>query len=1042
MSQRWDYLILTASNEQQADAYRQNLAVRQQLGLLGDVNECLVVPDPGGRRVGSGGSTLACLTEVVRRQRKARAGASAEELLAGLRVLILHAGGDSRRLPAYGPCGKLFVPLPVRSESALPATLFDRQLPVYLALPRNTSDSGQIVIAAGDVLLDFAASEVSFCGGLSGLACPAAPAQAANHGVFVTGRGQQLRCFLQKPSVAEQTARGAVDQYGQSYLDIGVFQFDAPTAGRLLSLFGASESANWSGGLGNAIERHGLDFYREIACALGIECTWEDYLAAVRGSGSAWTESDLRAVFDAVSPLPARVQVLPRCEFLHFGTTEEILQSGAEVRRREETFAPPGACLTINNRMGEDGRLTGTRSWVEACRIDAPLHLAGGNVVVGVDVCASADLPPGACIDVLPGRRRDGTHGYFFRFYHAGDPLHRAYAPDAALCGLPLMQWLRAAGGCIDDLWDPALPHDRRSMWNAALFPTSDDSHDYCQWMWMLSPQKASADRFRYWWNAERYSLAAMATAADQDAFFARRVRLHGDAVRRDLKRALRADSPLSATDLAWLVGQSDAAGQWLAELTRETRRQASEADRHDAGQVFGSCRVLHSLGSVVGDLPGNASESLWQRWPEWQSALAADDRSWLTEQGLDLTAPADVWARNASKAAFAGLRKAIVASGEPVAELPQAALRSDEIVWGRAPARLDLTGGWTDTPPYALERGGAVLNAAVFLNGQPPIQAFARVTEQPFIRLRSIDQGTQLDVGQWEDLLDYASAVSDFSLVKAALVHAGVHPECGGPSLAEALARVGGGLEVTTLAAIPKGSGLGTSSIMGAVLTAVVNRVMGRTLSPAELFHSVLRLEQALTTGGGWQDQIGGSTGGLKLITTRPGLVPDASIRYVPADCLEPSSNHGCTLLYYTGVTRLAKNILQEVVGRYLNRDREAIRTLAALHGLAGEMADTMARKDYVAFGRQIDEAWRLNNRLDPNSTNASVEAILDAVRPHLIGAKLLGAGGGGFLLMVCRSPEDARQARLTLEAQPPNARARFFRFDVSLHGLEVSCC
>ena len=124
-------------------------------------------------------------------------------------------------------------------------------------------------------------------------------------------------------------------------------------------------------------------------------------------------------------------------------------------------------------------------------------------------------------------------------------------------------------------------------------------------------------------------------------------------------------------------------------------------------------------------------------------------------------------------------------------------------------------------------------------------------------------------------------------------------------------------------MAAIPKGSGLGTSSIMGAVLMAVIHRVMGRTLSPAELFHAVLRLEQELTTGGGWQDQIGGAVGGLKLVSTVPGLLPAPTIRYVPADVLDPKLNGGQTLLYYTGITRLAKNILQQVVGRYLDRDR-----------------------------------------------------------------------------------------------------------------------
>jgi hypothetical protein len=102
---------------------------------------------------------------------------------------------------------------------------------------------------------------------------------------------------------------------------------------------------------------------------------------------------------------------------------------------------------------------------------------------------------------------------------------------------------------------------------------------------------------------------------------------------------------------------------------------------------------------------------------------------------------------------AFEFLRRRIVASGGPACPRPAHALRSDEIVWGRAPARIDLTGGWTDTPPFALEHGGCVLNAAVELNGQPPIQVYARVTPEPAIRIHSIDLGTDVNIRRWDEL-------------------------------------------------------------------------------------------------------------------------------------------------------------------------------------------------------------------------------------------------------------------------------------------------
>jgi galactokinase/mevalonate kinase-like predicted kinase len=385
--------------------------------------------------------------------------------------------------------------------------------------------------------------------------------------------------------------------------------------------------------------------------------------------------------------------------------------------------------------------------------------------------------------------------------------------------------------------------------------------------------------------------------------------------------------------------------------------------------------------------------------------------------------------------------------STPPFAAHPRSVLRSDEIVWARAPARLDIGGGWTDTPPYALENGGCVINAAVDLNGQPPIQVYARIIEDPEIRITSIDHGTRLSLNSFEELLDFREPTSAFGLAKAALALSGMALDraewpSGTRDLESLLGIFGGGIELTTLAAIPSGSGLGTSSIMGAVLMAALARLTGRVLTDRELFHAVLQLEQELTTGGGWQDQIGGSLPGVKMITTEPGLVPNPRIHYVPGDVLDPVLNSGQTLLYYTGMRRLARNILRNVVGHYLDRDRSSLDTLSRLFAYPPLAADAMSQKDLRRFGELIDLAWKLNKRIDPDSSNPAIEKILDRFRPYKIGAKLLGAGGGGFLLVVCESVEAASAARQDLETSPPNPLARFFAYSINPDGLEVTVC
>jgi fucokinase len=178
----------------------------------------------------------------------------------------------------------------------------------------------------------------------------------------------------------------------------------------------------------------------------------------------------------------------------------------------------------------------------------------------------------------------------------------------------------------------------------------------------------------------------------------------------------------------------------------------------------------------------------------------------------------------------------------------------------------------------------------------------------------------------------------------------------------------------------------------------------------------------------------------GAKIVSTNPGLVPDPRVHYLPPFVIDPVANGGLTMLYYTGITRLAKNILHQVVGRYLSRDRRAMTTLRRIHDLAPRVAEAFSTKDIAAFGRMIDIAWQLNKQLDPNSTNSEVEMLLSRVRPHITGAKLLGAGGGGFLLMVCRSRKDAEAVREMLTKNPPNPRARFFDYDVNPDGLVVT--
>jgi galactokinase/mevalonate kinase-like predicted kinase len=359
-------------------------------------------------------------------------------------------------------------------------------------------------------------------------------------------------------------------------------------------------------------------------------------------------------------------------------------------------------------------------------------------------------------------------------------------------------------------------------------------------------------------------------------------------------------------------------------------------------------------------------------------------------------------------------------------------------------PVRLDLAGGWTDTPPYCLEYGGKVLNVAVDVNGQPPIQVFAKLCERPELVVRSIDLGMEEHIRNYAELDTFAAPGNAFALAKAAFALAGFLPRFHGNggyrSLEAQLRDFGGGIEVSLLSAVPKGSGLGTSSILAATVLAAIGDLCGLAWDRNILFGRTLALEQMLTTGGGRQDQAGAIFRGIKLIETAPGLVQKPSVRWLPHHLFDRDYANRVILLYYTGITRLAKNILGEIVrGIFLNSPAH-LEIIGEIGGNAEFAGAAIQKCDYAMLVTAIQNSWGLNQRLDSGTNPVPVQQILERVKDYTAAAKLLGAGGGGYLLLFAKDVEAGMRIRQTLMANPPNARARFVDFALSETGLQMT--
>jgi galactokinase/mevalonate kinase-like predicted kinase len=402
-----------------------------------------------------------------------------------------------------------------------------------------------------------------------------------------------------------------------------------------------------------------------------------------------------------------------------------------------------------------------------------------------------------------------------------------------------------------------------------------------------------------------------------------------------------------------------------------------------------------------------------------------------------------DAMFRDDSDKAFSLLREGLTERVLAERQQPRLSVYPDQIVWGRSPVRIDLAGGWTDTPPYCLMEGGRVVNIAIELNGQPPLQAYVKPCKQPHILLRSIDLGAMEVVDTYEQLADYNKVGSPFSIPKAALVLAGFHPNFSAqryPSLQAQLEDFGSGIEVTLLSAIPAGSGLGTSSILASTVLGAVSDFCSLAWDKTEIGRRTLVLEQLLTTGGGWQDQFGGVLGGVKLLETPQGFEQDPLVRWLPTDLYTQPEYQPCHLLYYTGITRTAKKILGEIVRRmFLNHGGE-IRQLRAMKAHAADMYEAIQRQDFQEMGRLIRKTWQQNQLIDSGTNPDSVRRITDLIDDLCLGYKLPGAGGGGYLYMVAKDPEAAARIKQMLHEHPTNANARFVEMTLSKKGLQVS--
>lgn len=912
-------------------------------------DEYFCTNDPVGHKLGSGGGTTWLLEEC---HRKWGSGESFSEWLASDRRILLHAGGQSRRLPSYAPSGKILTPIPVfrwERGQRLSQTLLDLQLPLYERLmnlaPKNINTmivSGDVYIRAAEQLPPVPDADV-VCYGLwldSSI--------ATDHGVFVSDRRTPsvLKHMLQKPSV--ETLNDLLQDH--FYLtDIGVWML----SDRAVELLMKRSKR------GNDIVEY--DLYSEFGCALGTNPLIDD--------------EELRSLRVEILPLPGG-------EFYHYGTSHEMISSTLAVQnivndQREimHRGRKPHPSIFIQNAR-TDIKITpdNTNLWIENSHVSAGWTISHDNIITGVPCNDwTISLRPGQCVDIVPV----GEAAYVIRPYTMG---------------------AKFAG----------------RMQQARIFPVTDNMDEMGRMLsWMLDTD---------------YTTRCETDAAASDAPELAGVRM------------MSAEEISNEANLVRLVAQRRDFRKynWTALAANHEHSVFYQLDLDDAARSFASAGI--TLPEPLTDgmpLLTRIHDAMFRSEVHRLSGLCGCDGTAAGGAGT----VAD-W-KSEEQRAFSLLREGLTETVLAQKQQPRMSVYSDQIVWGRSPVRIDIAGGWTDTPPFCLMEGGNVINLAIELNGQPPLQTYVRPCREPHIVCRSIDLGAVEVIDTYEQLADFTHVGSPFSIPKAALVLAGFQPGFSAtqyPSLRAQLEDFGCGIELTLLSAIPAGSGLGTSSILAATVLGAVSDFCSLAWDKNEIGRRTLVLEQMLTTGGGWQDQFGGVLHGVKLLQTQRGFDQNPLVRWLPDDIYTQPEYARCHLLYYTGITRTAKNILSEIVRRMFLNNGPQLRLQREMKAHTMDMYEAIQRHDFELAGRLVGKTWQQNQAIDAGTNPPAVRALTDLIDDLCLGYKLPGAGGGGYLYMVAKDPEAAARIKQVINANRPNANARFVEMSLSRKGLQVS--
>ena len=944
----WDYVVLTASNEQQAEGFRAQLEERRNAGFLPGKTQFMVVPDPGGKRVGSGGATLGVLRHVAE--------VTGTTDFANLRILVIHSGGDSKRVPQYSALGKLFSPVPHELPNGRAATLFDEFMIAMSSVASRIREG--MLLLSGDVLLLFNPLQIDYPGyGAAAISFKEHVQTGKNHGVFLRGEDGNVARFLHKQTEESLRSVGAVNDRDCVDIDTGAVIFSKEMLQALYSLVcteGALDQAKYDTYVNEEVR---LSLYGDFLYPLAEESTLEQYYQEKPEGSYCDALTQARTVlWDALRPFRMKLLRLAPAKFIHFGTTGEILKlmSGGigdyhYLGWSNHVNSSVRDHIAGYNSVVSNGKNVGNNCYMEVSYVHRNAHV-GDNVLLSYVDIHDETIPSNVVLHGL--KQKDGR--FVVRIYGIHDNPKNTLENGGSFFEGTIESFIQKNNIQPEELWQT----NDHSLWNAQLYPVCDTIAQAVDAALNVYHMSIGQGDVQKWRNAGRKSLCAGFNEADPEAIISWNKRME-ELVRMDRLVKL-IDSGKPATE-AEAILQAD----HLTKIQQEwLESQIAQMDLHNPGDFSKLLRLYYYIGKALGGRDGDKLLS----------------KCFATVQKNILREMMDALSYNDTCRIVTDVHRV------------------------NLPLRVNWGGGWSDTPPYCNEKGGTVLNAAILLNDRMPVEVILEKIPAHKIVFDSRDMDVHGEFDTIEPLQRTGDPYDPFALQKACLLACGIIPKEGG-SLDEILTRLGGGFVMhSEVTGVPKGSGLGTSSILSAACVKAVFEFMGIPHNEEDLYEHVLCMEQIMSTGGGWQDQVGGVTGGIKYISSMPGLTQKLKVQKVeiPEATLQELQERFA--LIYTGQRRLARNLLRDVVGRYVGNEPDSLFALNEIQRVAALMRFELERGNVDAFAQLLNYHWELSLKVDAGSTNTLIDQIFYAIEDLIDGKMICGAGGGGFLQVILK--------------------------------------